>query len=450
MEADPHEQLLYILSGLFIPANLSPAVIISLALVVLLLFASAMVSGSEVAFFSLNPSDINQLEESKSRHDKSVIRLLSIPDRLLATILIANNFINVAIVILSSFISKSLFDFTEYPDWVNFLVQIVIITALIILFGEIIPKIYANRSALKFSGIMAGPLVFLDKLLWPLSFLLISSTSVVNRRLSNKNAISVDDLSDALDLATDTESEEELILKRIVKFGNIDVTEIMKARIDVIAIDIDNKLSDIMPVIIEHGYSRIPVYHESLDNIKGILYIKDILPHLQKSDRFNWQSLIRPPYYVPETKKIDDLLKEFQANKIHMAIVIDEYGGTQGIVTLEDILEEIIGEIVDEDDEVEDHYRKIDHENYIFEAKIQLNDFYKVIEVDEDVFEDIRGDADTLAGVILELKGEIPKLNDKVTYKYFTFRIESVDKRRIKKIHVKINRSIPLNTENEQ
>lgn len=407
---------------------------------ILLLFASAMISGAEVAFFSLSPTNKSSLEESKSKKAAIVLKLLHKPDYLLSTILILNNFVNIAIVMISAFLTQSLFDFSFINPFFKILIQVGIITFFLILFGEVLPKIYANRFAMKFSLAMARPLFYLSHVVKPLSKLLIKSTSIVNKRMIKKNNISIDDISDAIDLTSDTKKDEEELLKRIVRFGDIDVKEIMKARIDIVAIDIKSKLNDIKPIIVNEGYSRIPVFMETFDNIKGVLYIKDLLPHLDKSNSFNWQTLIRPSYFVPETKKIVDLLDEFQTNKIHMAVVIDEYGGTLGIVTLEDILEEIIGEIVDEDDDDEITFTKVNDNTYQFEAKTLINDFCKIFEIEDDVFDDAKGETETLAGLILELKGEIPKKNDEIIFKQFTFKVMAVDKRRIKKVEVKIKK----------
>ena len=419
---------------------ITPVVVISMVMLLILLTFSALVSGSEVAFFSLSPADREKLKTKKGIKCKLTTKLIEKPDRLLATILIANNFINIAIVILSAYITSALVDFSEAPV-LGFIVQVVIITFIILLFGEVMPKVYAAQFGYKFALLMARPLNILSKLFKPLGSFLIYSTSLVNKRLAKKKQnISIDDLSNALDLTSEVVSDEENILRGIVKFGNIDVRQIMKPRVDVVSIDIQTKFTELLNIIIDSGYSRIPVYEESLDNLKGVLYVKDLLPHFQKGNNFKWQTLIRPPYYVPESKMINDLLKEFQTNKIHMAIVIDEYGGSSGIITLEDILEEIVGEIADESDDDEFIFTKMDDNTYIFEAKVLLHDFCKTIEIDENIFDDVKGDADTLAGLILEIRGEIPKQYDVVDCKNFTFTIEAVDKRRIKRIKVVIDK----------
>ena len=418
----------------------SVEILAAILVVLFLLLSSALVSGAEVAFFSLSPNDLEKLRKSRSKNSKLLLKLIEIPERLLATILVANNFINIGIVIISAYITSSLFDFSQNPT-TGFVIQVIIIAFLILFFGEILPKIYAHYFSLRFARIMARPLIISEKIFRPLGSFLIVSTSFVKKKFPLKKMnISMDELSDALELAEDETDEDQSILKGIVKFVNLYVREIMTSRVDVVGVDITLKFRSLIELINESGYSRIPVYDKNFDNIKGILYIKDLLPHIQKPDTFNWQSLIRPPYYVPETKKIDDLLKEFQTNKIHLAIVVDEYGGTSGIITLEDILEEIIGEITDETDEDETLYTQIDNNTYVFEGKSQLNDFYKILNLDEHIFDEVKGEADTLAGLILEIKGEFPGKNDLIQYNDFEFKIIAVDKRRIKKIQVTINK----------
>jgi putative hemolysin len=412
---------------------------ISIAAIIFLLVCSALISGSEVAYFSLNPSEKQKISGSSTKTNYYLLKNLENPDQLLATILVVNNFVNVGVVILSSFTVNSLVDFSNQPIF-GFIVQVIVISFVILLFGEITPKVYTTHHALKFARFFALPLYFLIKLLKPLNKLLIYSTSFLNSRAHTYNQhISVDELSQALELTSQTElKEEQKILKGIVKFGNKSVAEIMRSRVDVVSADIDYGFSKIMALITESGFSRIPVYSETFDNIKGILYIKDLLPHAHKGASFRWQSIIRPPFYVPETKKIDDLLEDFQKNKVHMAIVVDEYGGTSGIVTLEDVLEEIVGEITDEFDEEEKFYTKISENKFLFDGKTMLNDFYSITGLDETVFDDAKGEADTLAGLILELKGEIPVRNDTINYKNYVFTIEAVDNRRIKQIKVEI------------
>lgn len=417
----------------------STGVAISILVVVLLLIFSALISGSEVAYFSLGPADRDHLEKNKSRRNIFALKNLEYPERLLATILVANNFVNVGIVILSTYITSNIVDFSNATT-LGFIIQVVVITFFLLLFGEIIPKVYASRFSLKVAVFMSFPLVILEKLFHPLNTLLIFSTSFVNRKMQkHKQNISIDELSQALEMTADHEiSEDKEILEGIVKFGNKSVVEIMHPRVDVVALDVKVNIERVISVINDSGYSRIPVYSGTFDNIRGILYIKDLLPHIYKGANFKWQSIIRPPFYVPETKKIDDLLEDFQKNKVHMAIVVDEYGGTAGIVTLEDILEEIIGDITDEFDEEESFFTKISDNKYLFDGKILLNDFYKIVDCEDDIFDDVKGEADTLAGLILELKGEFPKRFDKINCKFFVFSIEAVDNRRIKQIKVEI------------
>ncbi len=426
------------LSGIiFNPPDLK--VIIGLIVLVLLLAGSGLMSASEVAYFSLGPEEIDRFKESRDKKSATVMKLYSKPEILLSTILVVNNTVNITIVLLSAFLSSQMFDFSSEPV-LGFIVQAVVITALLLFFGEIMPKVYASKNNVQTALFMAIPLKALGKLFSPVtSLLLYSSSFVQKRKMIRKANISMNDLSDALELTSNDLDEEEKILKGIVNFGNINVSAIMCSRTDVTTVDIQSGFCQIIQIIISSGFSRIPVYSGSFDNVRGILYAKDVLPYISNSDNFKWQSLLRPPYFVPETKKINDLLKEFQVKKIHMAVVIDEYGGTSGIVTLEDILEEIVGEITDESDEDEILYRKIDERTYIFQGKVLLNDFFKILECREDPFEDVRGESETLAGLILEMTGEIPEKNQTVKYRNFTFMIESADRRRIKEIRVVIN-----------
>ena len=406
-------------------------------LILILLVFSALISGAEVAYFSLSMSDLESLKENKN---KLIIKLLKSPNSLLATILIVNNFINVAIIFLSAYLTTISIVFAE-DSVLEFIFQVVIITCLLVLFGEITPKIYAHHNAIKFSLWMAKPLIFLNKALYPISFLLVSTTSIIENRLKRKELdVNIDEISKALDL-TDQEnkSKEGKILRSIVEFGDTDVKEIMKSRVDVIAIDKKTKFSDLLKLIVSSGYSRIPVYDVQFDNVLGILYIKDLIPYLSKGDSFKWLDLCRAPFFVPENKMINDLLKEFQAKKNHIAIVVDEYGGASGIVTLEDVLEEIVGEINDEFDDDHNNYSKLDDNNFVFEGKILLIDFLKIINYDLDYFDDLKGESDSLAGLILENEGRIPKIGDVIIIKSFTFQIESVDLRRIKRIKVTLN-----------
>jgi putative hemolysin len=413
-------------------------IIIGFIILTCLLAGSGLMSASEVAYFSLRPEDIEKLKNNKNKKSHAVLRLYNMPERLLSTILMANNTINITTVLLAALITTKLFDFSSSPV-IGFVIEAVVITFLILFFGEIMPKVYASKNNVPMSLFMAYPLIVLEKLFRPVTSLLILSTSAVRKRTMTRRAnISMDDLSDALELTSDELDDDEKILKGIVNFGNLNVNAIMCPRIDVTAVDIQSGFSKIIPVIISSGFSRIPVYSESFDNVKGILYAKDVLPYMNNPDSFKWQSLLRPPYFVPETKKINDLLKEFQMKKNHMAIVIDEYGGTSGIITLEDILEEIVGEITDESDGDQSLYRQLDKKTYVFDGKILLNDFIKILQLEEDPFEPVRGESETLAGLILELKGEIPQKNQTIRYGKFNFMIESADRRRIKEIRVEI------------
>jgi gliding motility-associated protein GldE len=416
-------------------------IIIGLLVVIILLIGSGLMSASEVAFFSLRPDDIENLKTNKNKKSKAILNLYDNPEKLLSTVLVANNTINIAIVLLSAFISSRMFHFSSEPV-LGFIINVVAITFLLLFFGEVMPKVYASRNQITIARFMAYPLTVLEKVFQPVTSLLIFSSSFVKKRAGTRRSnISMDDLSDALELTSDDFAEDEKILKGIVNFGNINVSAIMCPRIDVTAIDIKSRFDKIVPVIINSGFSRIPVYSGSFDTVKGILYAKDVLPYTNNPGSFKWQALLRPPYFIPETKKINDLLKEFQTRKIHMAIVIDEYGGTSGIVTLEDILEEIVGEISDESDEDQLLFHKLDDKTYIFEAKILLNDFCKVLDIDEDQFEEVRGESETLAGLILELTGEIPQKDQIIKLGDFVFRIESADKRRIKEVRVEINKN---------
>lgn len=408
----------------------------------LLLMVSAWISAAETAFFSLTPSDVVYLKNSDAKTDTKILQLIDKPKRLLATLLIGLNFVNIAIVILSTFIIADLFDFSGNPA-LGFLVQVVVVTLLILVVGEIIPKVYAAQHPLPISRLMFYPVVFLGKLFYPLSSLLIFSTSIIDKRFKQKGInVSVDELSHALELTSKTEipQEDREILKGIVRFGNIDVKQIMKYRMDVIAFEYDTNFKELLSNILSSGFSRVPVYKETLDTISGVLYIKDLLPHLNEDENFNWQSLIRPSFFIPENKKIDDLLKEFQHKKIHLAIVVDEYGGTSGIVTLEDVIEEIVGEINDEFDDDDLVYSKLDDENYVFEGKVPLNDLYRIMEIDGGPFEKIKGDADSLAGFLIELQGKIPQKNEKIHFSNLSFNIESADSRKVKRVKVTISK----------
>lgn len=407
-----------------------------------------MASGAEVAFFSLGPNQVHELRLKDNQTDLNVLRLLEMPKRLLATLLISNNFFNVAIVIISTYVTNSLVDFSRFPYWVAFLVQVVVITSLILLIGEVMPKMFASRNNLKTARFLSGPVMFAIKLFYPLSSILVSSTNLIDRRISQRAYnVSISELSNAIELTSGsgTPEEERKILQGIVKLGDIEVKEIMKSRVDVTAVDVENKFTELIRIIIDSGYSRIPAYDETFDQVKGILYIKDLLPHLGKGDSFEWQPLLRDAFFVPENKKINDLLQEFQEKKIHLAVVVDEYGGTSGIVTLEDIIEEIVGEISDELDEPvgEFEYSKIDDHNYIFEGKTSLNDFSKILEIEDDTFDEIRGDADSIAGLLLEFFQKMPEKGAKVRFQKFEFTVKAVDKRRIKRVLVTLKKAEP-------
>ncbi len=413
--------------------------ITGIAILILLLAGSALMSASEVAFFSFRPEDIENFKTNKDKQSKTAIKLYNNPEKLLSTILVANNTVNIAVVLLSAYLSSRMFDFSSEPV-VGFIINAVIITFILLFFGEILPKVFASRNHIRVALFMALPLRLLQRIFTPVTAVLILSSSFVKKRTwARRSNLSMNDLSDALELTSEDINEDERILKGIVNFGNINVSEIMCPRIDVTAVEIRSGFDKAVNEIINSGFSRIPVYSGSFDNVKGILYAKDVLPYTGNPPGFKWQSLMRPPYFVPETKKINDLLKEFQTKKMHMAVVIDEYGGTSGIITLEDILEEIVGEISDESDEEQMLYRKLDTGKYAFEGKIQLNDFYKVLDIQDDIFAEVRGESETLAGLILELTGEIPQTGQTVNYGKFLFRINSADRRRIKEIYVELN-----------
>ena len=399
--------------------------IIAIVLAGLLLLVSGFASASEIAFFSLSPSDLNAIDEKKHPSDEKISKLLDDTERLLATILITNNFVNVTIIMLCNFFFMSVFEF--HSPIAEFLILTVILTFLLLLFGEIMPKIYSAQKTLAFCRFSAPGIWMFRSLFYPVASMLVRSTSFLNKHFARKNHnISVDELSHALELTDKAElKEENNILEGIIRFGGETAKEVMTSRLDVVDLDIRTPFKDVLQCIIENAYSRIPIYSENRDNIKGILYIKDLLPHLNKVD-FRWQSLIRPAYFVPETKMIDDLLRDFQANKIHIAIVVDEFGGTSGIVTMEDIIEEIVGEIHDEYDDEERTYAVLNDHTWVFEAKTQLTDFYKITKVDEEVFDEVAGDSDTLAGLLLELKGEFPALHEKVTYDHYEFELSLI------------------------
>lgn len=404
-----------------------------------LLFSSSLISGAEVAFFSLSKVKLEDAKNKKTPSIDTVIQLLKNPKKLLATILIANNFINILFILVFTYFGETVFQNISSPI-LKFLIEIVLVTFLILLFGEVLPKIYANRKPLRFALKMAKPIQFLNYIFSFLSIPLINLTDLVEKKLAKKQSdISVETLSEALKLTSnDTSDEEKKILEGIVTFGNTETVQVMRPRIDLFALSEEEEFEDVLKKITKNGHSRIPVYKENIDNIIGVLYIKDLLPHLLKK-KFAWQKLLREPFFVPENKKLDDLLLEFKNKKIHMAIVVDEYGGTSGLVTLEDIIEEIVGDINDEFDDIDVSYSKLDANNYIFDGKISLKDFFKIIDLNEEDFENLIGEAETLAGFILEISGKFPKKNDVIKVKNLKFTIESVDKKRIKQVKVTID-----------
>ncbi|MBP6412763.1 MAG: gliding motility lipoprotein GldD [Bacteroidia bacterium] len=419
-------------------ALLSPSVVAGFLAVLVLLFLSALIAAAEVGFFSLVPSQISQLKNTYTPASQRALQLLEKPKKLLATIVVAHNLVNVGVIVISETLFHVLFDFAANPT-LGFLVQVVVVTFLILLIGEVIPKIYSTQNALNSAIRLVYFLIVLQKVLWPLSSILIYLTSIIESRIKQRgHNISVDDLSHALELTSNehTPEQEQKILKGIVEFGNTEVRQIMKARMDVVAFDVELDFEQLIASIVESGFSRVPVYKDSLDNVQGILYIKDLLAHLDENAAFNWKTLVRPALFVPENKKIDDLMKEFQTKKNHLAVVVDEYGGTCGIVTLEDIIEEVVGDIKDEFDEDELTYSKLDEFNYVFEGKILLNDLYRVLSIEAEEFEEVKGDSDTLAGFILELAGKIPNKFEKIVHREYVFEIESVDKRRIKRVKI--------------
>lgn len=424
-------------------------VIIATILAAVLLLMSAFASGSEIAFFSLSPSDVAELEDGKFDADKKIQNLRDDSERTLATILIANNFVNVTIIMLLNYVIAGVISFGERALLLQFLFTTVILTFLLLLFGEIMPKVYARQDSLKFCRRCVGGIMFARKLFWPIENILLKSGMMAEKIIQKENhVLSVDDLEQALELTDKNDiKDEQNMLKGIIRFGDETAKEVMTSRQNIVDLDIRSNYADVLKCIEDNNYSRIPVYQDNTDNIRGILYIKDLLPHLTKSSNFRWQSLIRPPYFVPETKKIDDLLREFQENKVHIAIVVDEFGGTSGIVTLEDILEEIVGEINDEYDEEEKFYSKLNYNTFIFEGKTLLTDLCRILNVDDEEFEEVEGDADTLAGLLLEIKGDFPSIHEKIDYKNYTFEVMNVEERRISKIKVTVH---PVRNQEEE
>lgn len=402
----------------------------------MLLLMSGFASASEIAFFSLSPQDLDALDPDRNENDAAIERLRENTERTLATILITNNFVNVTIIMLCNYIFSTLVSFQE--KWLEFVCITVLLTFLLLLFGEIMPKVYSRQDPLRFCRRAAHGILFLRSFFWPLATVLIKSGVIAEKAVPKENRqLSVDDLEQALEL-TDKEAikDEQSMLQGIIRFGDETAKEVMTSRQDIVDIDIHSSFQEVLHCIVENNYSRIPVYQDNDDNIRGVLYIKDLLPHLSKPATFRWQSLIRPSYFVPETKKIDDLLREFQENKVHIAIVVDEFGGTSGLVTLEDIVEEIVGEINDEYDDDDKTYAKLSYNTYLFEGKTLLSDFCKILQVDDDEFAEDEGDADTLAGLLLELKGDFPTMHEKIDYKRYTFEVMALEGRRISRVKV--------------
>lgn len=411
--------------------------IIGIAGIVILLLCSAFISGTEVAMFSLTPQDIDKINQKNAKKGSLIVSLLEKPKKLLATIVITNTFINIAIIILFFRLGDTLFGAIALP-WLSFLLQVIVVTFLVLLFGEVVPKLYAGRNNTKFAKKVVYMLYILNKLLSPLSVPMREVTVALNKKIGAQGGgLSVDRLSQALELTDygDATMEEQKILEGIVSFGNTDVKQVMSPRIDIFALDIEAPFAEIMPRLVDKGFSRIPVYRDTIDQIEGVLFIKDLIPYIDNED-FEWQTIVREPFFVPENKKLDNLLKEFQTMKNHLAIVVDEYGGTSGLISLEDILEEIVGDISDEFDDEDIIYTRIDDRNYLFDGKISLKDFYRITDVEEEDFENSKGEAETLAGFLLEISGNFPKKGQKISFNGNIFTVESVDKRRIKQIKV--------------
>ncbi|MBF1638049.1 MAG: gliding motility-associated protein GldE [Prevotella sp.] len=415
---------------------ISPSILVSILLAFFLILLSGFASASEIAFFSLSPADLEAMDPDKSPLDMLVQKLRDDSERTLATILITNNLVNVTIIMLCNYILTNLLTFSA--EWLQFLCVTILLTFLLLLFGEIIPKVYGSTNPLAFCRKAVKGVMFFRKLFWPIETILLKSGAFAEKVLQKENRqLSIDDLEQALELTDKSDiKDEQSMLQGIIRFGDETAKEVMTSRQDIIDLDIRCSYEDVLKCIVDNNYSRIPVYQDNKDNIRGVLYIKDLLPHLSKPANFRWQSLIRPSYFVPETKKIDDLLREFQENKVHIAIVVDEFGGTSGIVTLEDILEEIVGEINDEYDEEEHNYTKLDANSYIFEGKTLLNDFTKILNLPDDEFDDVEGDADSLAGLLLEIKGDFPAVHEILKYKRYTFEVLEIDERRISKVKV--------------
>ena len=414
------------------------SIFFSVLSILILIFLSALYSGSENAFFSLTKAQINELIEIPGATSRAIIFLLRYPKKLLATILIANTFVNIAIVLISTYLFATVFNFRLFP-LTGFLVEVVIVTFMLVLFGEVMPKIYSFQHNTKVTRFVAVPMYSSFKLFQPFVYLLEKSTSIIDKRITKKGHIlTLDELTHAIDITSEKDSprQERNILKGIVNFGSTHVKQIMRQRPDIVAMELSVGFKELILQIVDSGYSRIPIYEHNLDHIKGILFTKDLLPHINEPDDFKWQSLIRKPFFIPESKKIDDLLKEFQSKRMHVAIVVDEFGGTEGLVSMEDILEEIFGEIQDEFDKEEQVFTKINDHTFVFEGKMIINGACKYMDVNPDIFDEIRNEAETLGGILLELNSFLPKLGQEIVYKNFTFKIESVDKRKINRIKI--------------
>lgn len=420
---------------------ISLGVVIAILITIVLLGLSAFASASEIAYFSLSPSDLSELSEERTEQDKAINMLRDDSERTLATILITNNFVNVTIIMLCNYIFTSLVCFGEKAYWLQFLIVTVLLTFLLLLFGEIIPKVYSREDPLAFCRRSVSGILFFRRLFWIFESILLRSGFLASKVIKNdQQMLSVDELEHALELTDKNDiKEEQKMLQGIVRFGDETVREVMTSRQDIVALNINSPFSDVLKSIIENNYSRIPVYQNNDDNIKGVLYIKDLLPHLAKPTSFKWQTLMRPPHFVPETKRLDDMMKDFKENKVHIAIVVDEFGGTSGLITLEDILEEIVGEINDEYDEEDTSYSKLNYNTYVFDGKTLLSDVTKILEVDDDYFSEIEGDADSLAGLLLEIKGDFPTMHERIEYRNFMFEILKVDGRRISKVKITIS-----------
>jgi len=447
LEGEPEQQISILLQLLEVSSDASMSItqiVLVVAVLIILVVLSGLVSGSENAFFSLSPTDIATLEESNTGSSRRALQLLNVPDRLnatqnlLATILILNNFVNISIIVLTTYALQGVWAQLDLSYWAQFAAEVGGITFILVLFGEIIPKIYATQNNITLVRITSRLLFFAEKVLKPFVWALTKSTTIIDRRIdrTQKN-VSLEELNQAIEIASEDDNiEEKNILKGLVNYGNISVKQIMKPRMDVSAVDVETEQQELINLIKEWGYSRVPVYEENFDKIIGILYIKDLLPVLTHKSDQKWQSFMRDPFFVPENKKIDDLLEEFQERRIHMAIVVDEYGGSEGIVTMEDVLEEIFGDLVDEFDEDELVYSKLDDNKYIFEGKALLTDMSKIFDLNGEYFNEARGESDTLGGLLMEINQDLPKRGDVINYEAFTFTIESADKRRVKRVKV--------------